>query len=207
MVLSINSIAVPSTGTKSTGTIFTRSGFTGTVLIEVGADNPVEGVKSFQFKSPFKNSISRSLGLADDLSLLNVAIRSESTNSFRVLLQLETSMTVMDEGAHLDLTDWKHCTTDWLEVAKLSGNKFALPDFRRINTDCFPDVSDTEIKEEVFAQGGERWARVLDISYPDYPEYSSTTVELSSVRLKVETLRNGKWSLVTVLDFNVPLGC
>ncbi|PCK01947.1 MAG: hypothetical protein COA42_22655 [Alteromonadaceae bacterium] len=173
-------------------------------LLEVGTSDPKEGVESYKFKAPYKEITSAYLELGDDLSLLNVAITAKAKEKFRVQLQLETSMTVMNEGPHLDLTGWKHCTTDWIMAKKLSEFKFALPNFEEIDISCFPKVSSEEIKEEVLKRGGEHWVKVIEEA-PS--EYSATDVGISSARIKVEKLVDGKWLLVTVLDFYVPLGC
>ena len=43
---------------------------------------------------------------------------------FKIEQQFETSMSVSDEGPHIDLTDWRHYTSDWQEIKKLEGNRF-----------------------------------------------------------------------------------
>jgi hypothetical protein len=76
-------------------------------------------------------------------------------------------MTVTAEGPHLDLNNWKHCTSKWHSIAETKDG-YAPPDFDKFNLDCFPDVSDKELKTEVLRVGGEQWVRVLECEgWPD----------------------------------------
>jgi hypothetical protein len=158
------------------------------------------------YVAPFKKETLGYLELGDSLSEAKVIILGEEDESYRIELQLETSISVSAEGPHLDLTNWKHCTTVWHSIKALTYNEFQLPDFTTVSTDCFPNVSHEEIKEEVLKQGGEYWVSVLEKE--GLPEdYSPVGVSLSSVRIKVEKLIGTEWEVVTIIDINVPMGC
>ena len=166
--------------------------------------------RSFQepmvYVAPFKKVTLDYLELGGSLSEAKVIILGEKGESYNIEFQLETSISVSTEGLHLDLTNWKHCTTVWHSLNTLTHSEFQLPDFTTVSTDCFPNVSHEEIKEEVLKQGGEYWVSVLEKE--EFPEgYSPVGVYLSTVRIKVEKLIDTQWEVVTIIDINVLMGC
>lgn len=159
-----------------------------------------------EFTAPIQSEIETYLDLGNSLSKHALTIFSANKETFRVSLQLETSMSISSEGPHLDLTDWKHCTTDWVNAKAFSQSVFILPNFDTIDTACFPDVTQEEIKAEVFKLGGQRWADVLDEEgFPDW--YSPASIALSMVRIKIEQQVGPSWQKVTIINVSIPMGC
>jgi hypothetical protein len=165
--------------------------------------------ESFQmpikFTSPFKSSSRSYMELGDTISNSKIHISASNLEQFRISVQLETSMSIQDEGPHLDLVNWKHCTTNWFMVENIAKHKFKLPNFDNINLDCFPKVTISEIKNAALEQGGEHWVAVIENNISN--DYSPISIDLSLVRIKVEQFVKSKWVLVTVLNIDVPLGC
>ena len=50
---------------------------------------------------------------------------AKAGETYRVRVQYETSLGLSAEGPHLDLTDWKHCVSDW-EAADALDEMLAL---------------------------------------------------------------------------------
>ena len=142
---------------------------------------------------------------ADSVSSAHIEITANPQDTFKLSVQLETSMSITAEGPHLDLTDWKHCTTDWVSISKISDHSFKLPDFESIDVDCFPDVSEEDIKAEALKQGGEFWISILEENA--LLEYDPISIGLSSVRVKIEQWVDAEWVVVRVIDLKLPLGC
>jgi len=74
--------------------------------------------------------------------------------------QIETSMTIMDEGPHIDLVDWKHYTSDWIDLERIDARRFRLPKIES-NYELasrFPTYTVDELYEAAMATGGHRWA-------------------------------------------------
>ena len=161
--------------------------------------------QGYSFAAPYKKTTNAYLDLGENLSNKTVRIAAKDGANFKVQIQLETSLTIMDEGPHLDLINWKHCTTEWREVEKISGSEFILPVLEKINVDCFPNVTAAEIRAEALKLGGERWANLIkqDASINDYP----LSTALSLVRIKIEEKISGEWQTITVLHFSIPMGC
>ena len=158
------------------------------------------------YSAPFKEAYFSGLEAGDTLSKASVMLEGKDNQSYRVAFQLETSLSVNAEGPHLDLTEWKHCTTEWHQLNIADGNGVTLPDFDEVNVDCFPEVTHDEIKAAVFAQGGEEWVRILEGEA--WPEgYSPVDISLSTVRIKVEKFIATQWRVVTVINIAIPMGC
>lgn len=158
------------------------------------------------FNAPFKPNIEEYLELGDTLSTANIIVAAATAKNLRISLQLETSMSITADGAHLDLNDWKHCTTAWLPVTELPSLTFTLPDFDTINTDCFPAVTTAEIKTEVFKQGGQEWVDVLEEKgLPK--DYQPVLITLSVIRIRIEQRIDSSWQPLTVIQLAVPMGC
>ena len=173
--------------------------------IEVYSSNEDEYFQTYKFPAPFKKTTKAYLDLDEDLSSKKVIIKPKNNASYRAFIQIETSLTIMNEGPHLDLINWKHCTTEWLEINQISSTEFSLPRINEIDINCFPKVTVSEIRDEAYKQGGQRWADLIgfNASIDEYP----IAVAISSIRLKVEEKVKGTWQLITLLDFSIPMGC
>ena len=174
-------------------------------MIEIYSNELTQLSQNYKFNSPFTKESTAHLDLGDNLDGQLVKLISSDADTFRVHIQYETSLTVMDEGPHLDLVDWKHCTTEWLNVTESSPNTFKLPRESEINLDCFPDVTPKMIKDAVLKYGGERWASLLrdDIDVNTYP----LATALSTIRVRVQRLMDKKWVEEALISINVPMGC
>ncbi len=166
----------------------------------------VSTIGSLTFDAPFSPEITASLELGDTLSGGTIKVIATERVPYRISVQLETSMTISDEGPHLDLTDWKHCTTGWIVAEPLGDSIFALPSYDNVDTDCFPEVTHQDIREAVFQRGGERWLGVVERA-SESDGFSPVSIELSTVRIKVEKQVNSRWEHVTLIDLAVPMGC
>jgi hypothetical protein len=169
-----------------------------------------DGQISFQnpinYNAPFKKTYFSELEAGENLSQATVMLHGKDRESYRVALQLETSLSVNAEGPHLDLTEWKHCTTKWHRLKIADNHKVLLPNFDEVNVDCFPEVTHDEINAAVFAKGGEEWVRILNGE--GWPEgYSPVEVSLSTARIKIEKLINTQWQVVTVINIAIAMGC
>jgi len=174
--------------------------------VRIGAPDPEHFGAPLVFNAPIASEIEAELDLGETLSEKTITIVSAPGEVFRVSVQLETSMALGDDGPHLDLVGWKHCTTDWLATDTVDESAFRLPDFNHIDTECFPQYSPEEIREEVLKEGGQRWVDVLeqrDLAAGYDPAY----VALSMVRIKIEKQVDSRWNAVTTINVSVPMGC
>jgi hypothetical protein len=127
------------------------------------------------------------------------------SREFKVEQQFETSMSVSEEGPHLDLTDWKHYISDWQEIKRLEGNRFLTSKISESDYERFPKVTSKEIYEAVLKRGGKRLA--------DYARSCKTSndapclVGISRISFRIKAKENGKWNVIHKINVFIPMGC
>jgi hypothetical protein len=126
--------------------------------------------------------------------------------------QYETSLTLMNEGPHVDLTSWKHFTSGWEKIEEPKRNEFVSVEIDLEKYD-FPAVTADEIVEAVSAEV-KRWGDEIDgsswialakqcKSADAYP----CAVSVSQVRIRISALVDGVWEPALLIRMNVPMGC
>ena len=173
--------------------------------IEILSNGGSAQFQGYRFSPPYGNMTEAFVDLGESLSSKIVRITAKAGTQFRVNVQMESSLTIMNEGPHLDLVDWKHCTTEWREAERITDSEFRIPVTEEIDQACFQEISVAEIRDEVLKRGGTRWADLIkdDASITDYP----MALALSSVTVKVEELLEDGWTVVTIIRFSIPMGC
>lgn len=123
----------------------------------------------------------------------------------QVQVQYETSVTIMNEGPHLDLRDWKHFTSPWIDLERVAGEQFRVPTFSAEDHSRFPEVEMTELCEAVLIAGGERWAELVKgaTSPHEYP----AGVDISIIRLRAVRVTGNESDSVFTIEFHIPMGC
>lgn len=133
-----------------------------------------------------------------------------SGGRYRVRVQYETSLSLAAAGPHIDLVDWKHCHSEWVDAPASSALEFVLPVPTPEQQDCFPDYTRSELGEAVHGQLqdpelADAWLADLDRSEQVIGVDASAGI--SRVRVKVEALRDGAWKEVAMVTFLPPMGC
>ncbi len=135
-----------------------------------------------------------------------------SDTVYRVAQQFETSLTLMNEGPHLDLLDWRHHVSPWMELPSADGLTFQAIE---IASESFPAVSREEIVAAVneerrrsARQGydpGDKWTKLAEhcASPTTYP----CGVSVSKVRLRVQVAAQGGWRTLQLIEIVIPMGC
>lgn len=100
-----------------------------------------------------------------------LTLTSDVFVDLRVEMRFETSMTVMREGPHCDLTSWKHGYSDWKVLKEKRSGGFVCVDYVESETKKFPAVSSEEVKDAVREVCSEEYAQLLsDNAAPtEYP--------------------------------------
>jgi hypothetical protein len=124
---------------------------------------------------------------------------------FKVEQRFETSMSVSDEGPHLDLTEWKHFASGWKEIKSLGGNKFLTSKIPESDRSAFPKVGRDEIYEAVLKYGDKKWADYARTCKS--PNDGPCSVAVSRISFRVKAKENGKWKTIHEMNVFVPMGC
>lgn len=103
----------------------------------------------------------------------------------------------------------KHCTSEWKTAAALGPHAFELPTPDAADHDCFPSYTRQELEAAVRAQSSldaARWLQVIRRE-PGEDGSSPLVVGISTVRVRIEVVREGRWVEVSTLAFQPPMGC
>ncbi|BCR06256.1 hypothetical protein DESUT3_33250 [Desulfuromonas versatilis] len=151
------------------------------------------------------------LGVADRLEII-LHPAAPGNERLRIRQQYETSLTLMDEGPHMDLLDWTHFVSPWVELEATPEGSFIMPiptssKFPAVNTEEIVAAVETESAqwEKEGYQSGERWINLArQCRGPnDYP----CGVGLSLIRLNIEVLDQGAWRTLERIELSLPMGC
>lgn len=122
-----------------------------------------------------------------------------------VFQSFETSVTVMNEGAHCDLLLWSHFNSSWERLLSKGKNTFETCKYSQDEWGTFIDVKLDELKAEISKQcGGGYVERVKNIkSVRDNP----VNISISTIYIKVilTDLKNNK--IEKIIAFEIPMGC
>jgi ribosomal protein S8 len=121
----------------------------------------------------------------------------------RIYQRFENSVTVMNEGPHCDLTEWKHYNSDWKEL-KIENGQFLTDSYSEEDWERFIEVDMTELREAVREQCGDGWAEhVKNVKSPnEYPCGVST----SRIFFKITFSEQDK-VIERIVSFEIPMGC
>lgn len=151
------------------------------------------------------SSIDVGLGAGIDGKPVNLYLSPGETREFKVEQQYENSMTISDEGPHLDLTDWKHFTSEWTPLESIGQNKFRSLTLEERDRARFPKVTQAEIYSAVLKRGGKRWAELAKTCKG--PDDGWCIVTTSRISFRISALTGGNWVVVHQVDLNMPMGC
>lgn len=145
------------------------------------------------------------LGASVDGQPITLYLSPDEMREFKVEQQFETSMTIMDEGPHLDLIDWKHYTSEWQPLESIGQNKFRALTLSEDEVSRFPTVTPAEIYSAVLKRGGKRWANIAKTCKGPNDDWCG--VSTSRISFRISALTDRKWVVVHQVDVIVPMGC
>lgn len=117
-----------------------------------------------------------------------------------------TSLTLQDEGPHLDLLDWLHHTSEWKPLTRIDSTRFRIRPI--VEPLPFPHFARSELLTYVASLGEElatRWGPIAERcdSATSYP----CAVGVSEVEVRIFEGEGEARRLLKTLLLKVPLGC
>jgi len=133
-------------------------------------------------------------------------INSDNVDDLVVEESYETSLTIMDEGPHCDLTEWEHFIDNWRPLHKNHLEEYPLYTYSDKESEKFPNVSAQQIQAAVKKHCGNEWAdKIKNIKSPnEYP--SGVSISRYYIRISGKRKDNGV-SFQKTLVINSPMGC
>lgn len=135
-----------------------------------------------------------------------ISISSDLLTGLTVEQRYETSVTIMNEGPHCDLTDWKHFYSDWKRLQTNTSGQFICDKYTEKEHEKFPKIIINDLKQEVKEQCGDNWFKLVEnVKTPaQYP----SGVGISRYYLKVSGQRKDNGQTVTkLIIIETPMGC
>ncbi len=135
---------------------------------------------------------------------------SAEPTPFRVKQQSQSSFTIPNSGPHLDLLDWKHGKSDWVELEETSPNEFALAE---LTDPPLPHYTPAELEQAVMRKlkelgqdSGEQkaeWFKALK----ECQKEPGLCVHGSRRVLQIEAQMDGRWVPLSTVTIDKSLGC
>ncbi|MBK5719705.1 hypothetical protein JGH11_02340 [Dysgonomonas sp. Marseille-P4677] len=133
-----------------------------------------------------------------------IEIITDNLNNMKIEQCYETSITVMNEGPHCDLTNWRHYLSNWIELNKNTNNQFICYTYEDNEKEIFPEIDIEELKDAVLVHCGEKWHEL--IKEKSNPKEYPFGVGISRYYLKI-TGYNEKEFVSKIIILENPMGC
>lgn len=145
------------------------------------------------------------LELGETIEGQTLKIQEVKKGTIRIYQRYENSVTVMNEGPHCDLTEWKHYNSDWKEL-EINNGKFLTDSYSEADRDRFIEVDMNELREALRVQCGDDWAEyVKDAKSPNDPPCD---VGISRIFLKITFSEQGAGEAIErIVSFEIQMGC
>ncbi|WP_375561651.1 hypothetical protein ACE193_03620 [Bernardetia sp. OM2101] len=165
--------------------------------------------KEDEFEKTYTDSIKINSGLGESFKnkVFEIIQKDSSIVDVEVFESYQTSLGVSEEGAHLDLLNWKHFNSEWQKLI-IKNNSFISKEYSEKESKLFPKVNTKQILEAVMVEyGGEEnkfTERARNCKNANsYP----CSVMINQFNFKiVVTDKNGSKINYFIL-INLPMGC
>lgn len=146
------------------------------------------------------------LELGEYLDSAAIEIHHGGVYDIEVFQMYENSITIMREGPHCDLIDWRHYYSDWVNIKKYNNYDFVAETYVTEDWQNFIDIDIEKLQNAVLEHCGVDWAEyVKDVkSISDYP-YG---VSMSRLYFKIElTNKQSQATKNRIIVIEIPMGC
>lgn len=157
-------------------------------------------------KKVYRDSAKVFVELGDTPEGKKVKIKQSTYRKIEIFQQYKTSVTIMNEGPHCDLTDWKHYYSEWEMLAyDAVENTFLSKTYAPTDGEKFIAVDINELKKAVEVHCGGYWPTVIEKnkSLNDYP----IGVSISRVFFKISLTDKNGLVQEKIISFEIPMGC
>ena len=146
------------------------------------------------------------LDLGETIQGQTFQIIKSGLRDIKVEQQHETSLSISNEGPHLDLFEWKHFISDWIELVPIDKNKFKALSYSENDQGKFPDFTEKELIDYLNSIGEQDYADL--IANPTYSDGSKHWwIGLSRVTIRVTGFDKENKLVTRIINFEIPMGC
>jgi len=124
-----------------------------------------------------------------------------------IFQRLENSISIMDEGPHCDLINWKHYTSDWVQIPyNRDDNLFKTITYSQVEKNKFIPIEMDDLKQAVKEHCDERWADLIKDATSLSPQHH-ISISPSRIFLKIILTNNEGKVTEKIIEFSIPMGC
>lgn len=144
------------------------------------------------------------LELGETIENRTLQIKSKANVKLKFYQRYENSITVMNEGPHCDLTEWKHFDSPYQEL-KINGNRLKTIEFSSADREKFVKVDMKELLAYIKDYCGKEWSDIARQakSINQYP----LGIGQSRIFLKIEITHSDNSTTERIISFEIPMGC
>jgi hypothetical protein len=135
-----------------------------------------------------------------------IKIKQSKFKKIEIFQRYENSVTIMNEGPHCDLKEWKHFYSDWKKLNfDFTENIFVSDSYEYKDSEKFIAIDINELKKAVEKECGGYWPEhIKDIK--NVNEYPSG-VSMSRIFLKILLTDENDSVIEKTIEFEIPMGC
>ena len=176
------------------------------VVIAYGVEDQVLG--SIPVKLSKKPVVMDGLDIGDDIYGKEITIvGGDQSAQYRIFERYRTSMSVSAEGPHLDLIDWRHFDSEWIELDQLAQRKFRTLAYEQMDSSKFPPTTKAELISAVRKRASD-WPAIVELAKTcRNPNDGPCFVSDSSLYFRIEKLVGDRWTTVGLVEVYIPMGC
>jgi hypothetical protein len=160
------------------------------------------------FTQVHKDTILIQLGLVSKISGQTYMLKpAMSIETIQIYQNYETSLTIMDEGPHVDLIDWIHFIGEWNEL-EIKNNRFKTLEYSDLDQEKFPPVTSDQILEATKKHlnvDSSRWTDL--VRQCTGPNKYPCGVSVSRINLRIVLTDNKGITTEKYVIMEIPMGC
>lgn len=112
-------------------------------------------------KIQIKDTTELFLDLESSVDSALLIIKGKNITSISLTEQFQTTVSIQDEGPHIELYDWKNYQSDWTKVDSISPFVYRLKYIPEQKSEKFPEFSKTELINAALKYGDEHWSNLI----------------------------------------------
>lgn len=131
----------------------------------------------------------------------------DNSVEYRMFQRYRTSMSISNEGPHLDLINWRHFDSPWSRLHSVSPRRFRTLRSEQMESFKFPLTTKSQILKEVRRHVGDNSPYLEVVKTCRGPNDGACLVAISSIYLRIQKRIRGRWIEIGLVEFRLPMGC
>ena len=140
------------------------------------------------------------------LDSIQLLLSSSELSDLQFSEKYKTTLSIQNEGPHLDLWNWKGYESEWVPLQQISPQSWFTKALTITEMEQFPSFTKEELVTAAKTYGDEEWAQLVINPYDGKLE-NAYGVSVGERWIRIEGTDNAGNKKVKILHFFIPLGC